>query len=179
MRVTRLVLLVLVIITFCGCNSASPEKEAAAKIIEANRVWAQTTKTNKEWTTEYANAFGPENRAQFPKNRSLLKASADKIVKILDEETRLTNEAIPHYEQSIELLTDEQKRKGVSLLVSSMRKTLEGYEFVRSQMRLVTDESIVDGKTFEERFLSLGKQFGRSQRDSNAQLEEGKRILGM
>lgn len=176
---TRVVLLVLVMTGFCGCNSASREKEAAARIIDANRMWTQTTKTSKEWTTEYATAFGPEKRAQFPKNRSLLKASADKIVKILEEETRLTNEAIPQYEQAIELLTDEQKRKGVSLLVSSLRKTLESYEFVKSQMQLVSDGTIVDAQTFEERFLRLGAQFGRTHREGQAQFEEGRRILGI
>lgn len=53
-------------------------------------------------------------------------------------------------------MSDEQQRKGFSLLVSSMRKSLEEFEFVKSQMRLVTDKSIVDAKTFEERSLRLG-----------------------
>ena len=91
---------------------------------------------------------------------------------------RLVNSAIPQYEQAIALMSDEQQRQGFTLLVSSMKTNLEGYEFVKSQMRLVTDESIVDAKTFEERFLSLGAQFGRTQRVSNAQFAEGKRMLG-
>ena len=77
------------------------------------------------------------------------------------------------------MISNEQQRKGMNLLISSLRKGVESYEFVRSQMRLASDKSIVEAKTFEDRFLSLGKQFGRSQRESNAQLEEGKRILGM
>ena len=179
MRMTRVVLPVLLMIGLCGCKSASREKEAAAIFARANAVWAQTTKTRKEWTDEYVKAFSPENREQFPANRAALQTSGDKIVNILNEETRLTNEAIPQYEQAIALITNEQQRKGMNLLISSLRKGLESHEFVKSQMRLASDESIVDAKTFEKRFLSLGKQFGRSQRDSNAQLEEGKRILGM
>ena len=46
-------------------------------------------------------------------------------------------------------------------------------------MRLVSDESIVDAKTFEARFLSLGAQFGKSRGKSKRQFDEGKRILGM
>ena len=179
MRMTRVVLLVLLVIGLCGCKSASREKEVAAILEKANTVWAKSGTNTKEWTEEYGRAFGPEVRAQFPANRAALRTSADKISKILDEETRLVNYGIQQYEQALALISDEQQRKGISLFVSSMRTSLEGYEFVKSQMRLVSDKSIVDAKTFEERFLSLGKQFGRANRDSNAQLEEGKRILGM
>lgn len=179
MRLMRVALVVLLVIGFSGCKSASREKEAAAIFARANAVWSETGKLSKEWTTEYATAFGPEERAQFPANRAALRTSADKIVKILDEETRLGNEAIPQYEQAIALMSNEQHVKGMNLLVSSLRKSLESYEFVRTQMRLASDESIVDAKTFEERFLSLGKQFGKSRGESERQFEEGKRILGM
>ena len=179
MRMTLVVLLVLLIIGLCGCKSASRGKEIAAILEKANTVWAKSGTNTKEWTEEYGSAFGPEGRAQFPANRAALRTSADKILKILDEETRLVNYGIQQYEQALALMSDEQQRKGVSLFVSSMRTSLEGYEFVKSQMRLVTDESIVDAKSFEERFLSLGKQFGRTQGVSNAQLAEGKRMLGM
>lgn len=179
MRMTRVMIPVLLIIGFCGCKSASREKEAAAIIKKANAVWAESGTNTKEWTAEYGSAFGPEDRGKFPANRTALRTSADKILKILDEETRLVNDAIQQYEQAVAWISDERQRKGISLLVSSMRKTLEGYEFVKSQMRLVTDESIVNAKTFEERFLSLGKHFGRAHRESNALFEEGKRMLGM
>jgi len=69
----------------------------------------------------------------------------------------LIDEAVPQYEEAIALMTDERQQQGFKLLVSSMKTNLEGYEFVKSQMQLVTDESIVDAKTFEERFLSLGR----------------------
>ena len=179
MKMTRIVLVVLLVIGFSGCKAASREKRAAALLAKANTVWAKSGTNTDEWTTEWGRAFGPEGRARFPANRAELRTSADKIVKILDEETRLVNYGIQQYEQALALISDEQQRKGISLFVSSMRTSLEGYEFVKSQMRLVTDESIVDAKTFEERFLSLGAQFGRTQRVSNAQFTEGKRILGM
>ncbi len=179
MRPMRIVLVVLLVIGFSGCKSASREKRAAALLAKANTVWAKSGTDTDEWTTEWGRAFGPEGRARFPANRTELRTSADKIVKILDDETRLINEAVPQYEEAIALMTDERQRQGFTLLVSSMKTSLEGFEFVKTQMRLVTDESIVDAKTFEERFLSLGTQFGRTQRVSNEQLAEGKRMLGM
>jgi hypothetical protein len=179
MRMTRAVLLVLLVIGLCGCKSASREKEAAAIFTKANGVWAATGELSKEWTTEYVAAFAPEDRAQFPANRAALRTSADKIVKILDEEIRLGNEAIPQYEQAIALMSNEQHVKGMNLLISSLRKGLEANEFVKSQMRLVSDESILDAKTFEERFLGLGAQFGKARGESQRQFDEGRRILGI
>ena len=172
-------MIILLVIGLCACKSASGEKEAAVLITKANRVWDQTTKTTKEWTTEYAKGFGPENRAKFPSNRSTLQASADKIAKLLDEETRITNEALEQYEQASALMTGEEKRHGVSLLISSLRKTLRSYEFLKSQIQLVYDESIVDAKTFEERFQRLGGEFGKALRESRAEFSEGRRILGI
>jgi hypothetical protein len=142
-------------------------------------VWGETTRTSKEWTTEYANAFGLEKRAQFPANRAALRTSADKIVKILDEEARLTSEAIPQYEEAIALINNEQHRKGMNLLISSLRKGQESQEFVRSQMRLVSDESIVDAETFEKRFLELGALFGKARGESQREFDEGRRMLGI
>ena len=179
MRMTRVVLLVLLLIAFYGCKAASQDQEAAVMITRGNRVWSETSKTFKEWSTEYGNAFAPEHRAKFPANRASLQASADKILEILDEEIRLNNEAIQQYEQAMPLMSNEQHRKGVGLLVSSQKQTLRGYEIVKSQMQLVSDESIVNAKTFEEKFLNFGAQFGRSLRESQAQFEEGSRLLGI
>lgn len=179
MRMMRVVLLAFLVIAFSGCKGASRGKQAAALLAKANTVWAKSGTNTEEWTAEWGRAFGPEGRARFPANRAALQTSGDKIVKILDDEKRLIDEAVRQYEEAIALMTDERQQQGFSLLVSSMKTNLEGYEFVKSQMQLVTDESIVDAKTFEERFLSLGAQFGRTQRVSNAQLAEGKRMLGM
>jgi hypothetical protein len=175
----RVVLLVLLVIGFSGCKGPSRGKQAAALLAKANTVWAKSGTNTEEWTAEWGRAFGPEGRARFPANRAELRTSADKIVKILDDETRLINEAVPQYEEAIALMTDERQQQGFALLVSSMKTSLEGFEFVKSQMQLVRDESIVDAKTFEEKFLTLGAQFGRSQRESKAQFEEGSRLLGI
>jgi hypothetical protein len=179
MKTSRAVVIILLVVGLCACKSASGEKEAAALITKANGVWDQTDKTTKAWTTEYANAFGPEKRAKFPANRASLQTSAGKIVKLLDEETRITNEAIEQYERANALITGEQKRHGVSLLISSLRKTLRSYEFLKLQLQIVYDESIVDAKTFEERFQQLGGQFGKALRESQAEFDEGRRILGI
>ena len=91
MRLMRIVLVVLLVIGLCGCKSAWREKRAAALLAKANTVWAKSGTNTEEWTAEWGRAFGPEGRARFPANRAELRTSADKIVKILDDETRLIN----------------------------------------------------------------------------------------
>jgi hypothetical protein len=175
----RVLVLTLLVIGFCGCKPASREKEAAALMREANALLAQTTELAGEWVTEWGSAFRAENRAKFPANRDSLKTSADKIVKILDEQARLTNRALAKYEEAIPLIDNEQHRRGYSLLVSYEKETLQANELIKSQMQLVSDKSIVDAKTFDEKFVSLAEQFGTSRRESEAQFKEAKRILGM
>jgi hypothetical protein len=179
MRISHALVVIGLLLGFCGCKSVSRGREAAALLREANSVWAETNKTTHEWMAEYTNGFGPDQRAQFPSNRAQLKVSSAKIVSILDEETRLINLATVKYEQAIAMISDEQQRKGMGLFVSSMRKDLEMYKFIQSQTRLASDESIVDAKTFEEKFLSFGREIGRVRRESRTDLDEGKRLLGM
>jgi hypothetical protein len=185
MRTGRLVLVVFLVVGFAGCKSASQQakvdqaKEAAAKIREANNVLAQSTKTTGEWMAEYMKAFNPPSRAQFPSNRAALQTSANKILGIMDEHTRLNNEAIRQYEQAMGMIADEKQRRGMGLIVSSLKQSLQADELFRSQMRLVSDESIVDQKTFNDRFMQLGTEISESRRGVQAQFEEGRRLMGL
>jgi hypothetical protein len=175
----RVFVLTFLVICFCACKPASREKEAAAMMREANAVLTQTTELTTEWTAEYAEAFRPDSRAKFPANRSLLKTRAEKILRILDEYTQLTNKAIAQYEQAIPLVTNEQHRRGFTLLVSAEKETLQANELVKSQMQLVFDESIADAKTFNEKFLDLAAQLGKSRSEHDVLFKEAKRLLGM
>jgi molecular chaperone GrpE (heat shock protein) len=183
----RVVLLIFVVIGFAGCKSAFQQKQAAAnqaketaaKIREANNVLAQSTKTAGEWTAEYMKAFNPQSRAQFPANRGSLQTSANKILPLLDEHTRLSNEAIRQYEQTLGSISDANQRKGMGLIVSALKKSLQADELFKAQMRLVSDESIVDEKTFNERFLRLATEIGDSRRETQAEFEEGRRLMGL
>jgi hypothetical protein len=179
--------MIFLVVGFADCNSASRNREtaakrtqdAAAKIRGANDVLAQSTKTGGQWTAEYMKAFNPQSRSQFPGNRDSLQTSAEKILPMLDEHTRLSNEAIRQYEDAMGLISDDQQRKGMGLIVSALKKSLESDEMFRSQMRLVSDQSIVDEKTFNEKFLKIATQIGESRRDSQAQFEEGRRLMGL
>ena len=178
MRMVLVVLLVFMVPGFGGCKRASRGQEVAAKIRAANETLARSTKAGGEWTNEYMKAFNPQSRAQFPANRASLKASAEKVIKSLDEQQRLSKEAIQQYEQAQGMLSDAQQRKGMGLIISSLKKSLQSDDLFKSQMQLVSDESIVDEKTLNERFGRLAEEIGGIRRETQAELEEGRRLLG-
>ena len=106
MRILRLILPFVLIANFAACKRAgSNGQQAAALVREANQLLSQSGDSTSEWTREYMKAFNPKSRAQFPGNRDELKVSADKIVKALDECTRLNNSAVEKYEQGLALMS--------------------------------------------------------------------------
>jgi hypothetical protein len=146
---------------------------------EANAVLAQSTNTTSQWTTEYVKAFTPQNRAKFPANRESLQASADKIIKILNENERLSNEAIAKYEQATALITDEQQRRGTTMLISALKTSLQISDLFKSQMQLVSDEKIATEQAFNEKFAQITNQIVAASKENQAQFDEGRRLLGM
>ena len=180
MRITRITLTLLLVVVFCGCKSAaSREKEAAALIREATGVVAQVTKVSGEWTAEYMKAFNPQNLAKFPANRESLRTSAERIVTILNETSRLNKEAIAKYEQATELIKDEEQRRGISMLTSALKTSLRLDDLVRAQMQLVSDEKITDEKSLNDKFKEIDERISEAVREEKAQFEEGRKLLGM
>ena len=179
MGIARVILLLVVVIGFCGCKSAPRDKEAAAIMREANTVLAQSTRVTGQWTSEYGRAFTPQNRAKFPTNREELQTAADNIIKTLDEHTKISNDAIAKYEEAIALMSNEQQRKGATLLVSALKKSLHVTDMIKSQMHLVSDQTIVDEKSFNEKFTQILQQINDVERETQAEFKEARRLLGM
>ena len=177
MRMKRWITLLVLLVSFTACKSASNGERAASLMREGNGLLAQGTKATDEWSREYMKSFNPTTRAQFPANRDQLRASADKIVKALDEATRLNNSAIEKFEQAMNLMSDGPQRKGLALLISASKKDEQVNELFKSQMRLVNDEKIVDANTFNERFLKILEPVAAIRRQHQAEFEEGKRLL--
>jgi hypothetical protein len=175
----RVIPLLLVLTVFGACKSASRTNDAAALMREANSLLAKSTESSTQWTTEYMKAFNPENRAQFPANRQSLKKSADNVIKSLDENSRISNEAIAKYEQATALITDEKQRRGSTMIVSALKTSVEMCGLFKSQMQLVSDEKVTDQKTFNDRFNQIARQIGEKGRENKAQFDEGRRLLGM
>jgi hypothetical protein len=175
---TLSVTMVLLLVGFAACKSASQDQRAAALIREANNLLTEGSKSVSEWTSEYSRAFTPPNRAQFPANRDRLRASADKILKALDENAKLSNSAVAKYEQAIPLITNEQQRRGITLVLSALKKGTQVDELFKSQMQLVNDDKIADQKTFNDRFMQIIEQMSPLRSEIEAEFNEGKRLLG-
>jgi hypothetical protein len=179
MRYARVTLMLVIVIGFSGCKSAPRDQEAGALIKEANSILAQSTNVTSQWSSEYMKAFNPQNRAQFPANRDSLRTAADKVVKALDDSSRLSNQALEKYEQAIELITDEQQRRGTTLLVEALKTSQRTNDLLKSQMALVSDDKLVTAEAFNERFMQLAQQIAETSRENEAKFNEARRLLKM
>ena len=74
MQMARAVLLLLLVMCFVACKPAARTSDAAVLLKEANELLQESNKSSEQWTREYAKAFTPQNRAQFPANRESLRA---------------------------------------------------------------------------------------------------------
>jgi hypothetical protein len=148
-RERALILLLLFVIGFVGCSRAARKVGSADLMREANALLHESNKSTEQWTNEYGKAFRPQNRAQFPANRESLRVHADNVTKLINENSILCNKAIEKFEQAIALMKDEQQRRGTTLLVSALTKSMEMNEAVKSQMQLVYDERIVNEKNVQ------------------------------
>src|SRR3954471_5566822 len=155
------ILLLLLLISFAACRPAAQKVDAAALMREANALLDESNKASAQWSKEYSKTFTPQNRAQFPANRESLRAHADNITKLLDENSSYCQKAIEKYDQAVQTIKDEQQRRGANLITSSLRKSLEINEVVKSQMQLLSDERIVTAEAFNAKFDEGLKQFSK------------------
>ena len=77
------------------------------------------------------------------------------MTKLLNESSRLGQAAAEKLDQASGLTDNENDRKLMTQVASSLRKDLEVDDLLRSQLRLVHDEEIRDEKTFNARFMEL------------------------
>ena len=75
------------------------------------------------------------------------------------------------------LATNEEERRGMALIAPSIRKDVEVSQLLKSQMRLTSDEPIKDEKTFNEKFRDLMELIKQKEKESQDQLNEGKRLM--
>ena len=179
MPATRVILLMFLLVGVSACNNAARrEQQIKALASDANMLIKQDTDITRQWVDEFVKAFSQENRRKFPANREFLRSHAEQIIKLVDESSRLNNGAADKYEQAASLAVNEQQRKGLRSFASAFRKTVEAHELIKSQMQLVSDETLVDEKIFNDRLKHGWELAGQKQAESQQQIDEGRRLLG-
>lgn len=174
----RVILLIFLLLTFSSCSNFSRQQQAKALLGEATELIKRDNDVTDQWTDEYKKAFNPKVRAQFPANRSVLRAHAAQIVKLLDESSSLNNSAAAKYEQVAGLSGNDEHRRGFVAFASGFRKTVEVNELLKSQVQIVSDDTVVDEKLFNEKFLHVLQLVQQKRNESESQFGEGKRLLG-
>lgn len=81
------------------------------------------------------------------------------------------------FEESSRLWSKEQQRKGVALIAAYHRKNVEIEQLFKEQALLVSDPTITDARAFNERFGRLNELALQKQKESDAQYDEGKRLM--
>ena len=179
MATTKSILVLLLVIGLMACKQAASGDQRANDLMkETISLRKQSSKLTEQWSNEYQKAFTTENQIKFPSNRETLRASADKISAILDEDSSLTRRMLEKYEQAGPLLSKADDRKANDLIIGALRNTLEVNELVKAQMRLFSDEAIKDGKTLNEKILQSWQEVRQKQEQGDERFKDGKRLLG-
>ena len=172
----RFLLLFLLFFSLPGCRSSSDERYKTL-FSEANKISNQQTKVMNQWAREFGQVFTEKNRAQFPANRDWLNSHAQKIVPLIDESSRLNNEATEKYEQASRLITNEQQRRGLALIAASFRKSDEIEQLFKAEAQLVSDQTITDAKALNEKFAYFDGLIRQKQKEKDDQFDEGRRLM--
>lgn len=130
-----------------------------------------------QWSREFGHTFSEQNRAKFPTNREWLTDQAEKVMPLVDESLRLTNEAAAKYEEAGRLMSKAQDRRAINLIASSFKIEGEMKQLFKAQAQLASDHTINDAKTFNEKFNSLTRLIQEKQKQKDQQFDEGKRLL--
>lgn len=178
MRTTNLILVIFIVVGLSGCKQSSGDQRANELMKETISLRTQSTKLTEQWSNEYQKTFTPENQAKFPSNRDSLRASAARIIAILDEDSTLARTMIEKYDEASTLLSKDGDRKAATLIATALRQNLEINELLKAQMRLVSDEKIKDGQTLSEKIRQSWQQVQQKQAEGDKQFQEGKRLLG-
>lgn len=173
----KIIFLILLVIVAGGCNSRSKSEQAKVHWREANELLRQQSDVTGQWGAQFSKAFNPESRSKFPSNREWLRTQADELTKLLNESSRLGQAAAEKLDQASGLTDNENDRKLMTQVATSLRKDLEVDDLLRSQLRLVHDEEIRDEKTFNARFMELMDVIQEKEKEGDARLQESKRLL--
>lgn len=178
LRTTKLILVIFLVVGLPACKQTSGDQRANDLMRETVSLREQSTKLTAQWSSVYRKEFTTENQAKFPSNRDSLRASADKIIAILDEDSSVTRRMLEKYEEASPLLSKDDNRRAVDLIIRALRNTLEVNELLKAQMRLVSDEEIKDGRTLNEKIMQSWQQVHQKQDEGNEQFQKGKELLG-
>jgi hypothetical protein len=155
------------------------EQQSKNLIDEANKLLQQQTQVDSVWSREYGQVFSPEQRAKFPSNRDFLRSRAERLIMLLDESSRLGNAAAEKYAQASGLVSDDKKKRGIALLGSAIKKDVETNQLFKEFAQLLSDTTIQDVKTLNERFTHLGSLIKQKRTEKDELFAEGKRLLGL
>ena len=176
MQAARVSLLMVLLVMLCGCTVMG-EIQSKVLLRQANELMERDTDVTQKWSDEFLAVFTPTNRAQFPANRDFLSTHARQITKLLDESSSLNRRAADKYEQAARLLSRDQRRRGLTSIASALRKSAEVNVIFKSLMQIVSDETVVEQKIFNQRFLDTAQQVQLKRREMDQYTEEGKRLL--
>ena len=176
MPAARVILPVFLSLLFCGCKDVGEQQKAL--VSEAHTLVRRDTDVTHQWTNIFVKVFTTDNRDKFPSNRDFFRTHAEEIIKLVDESSRLNNGAADKYEQAAALSSNEQQRRGMQSFASSFRKSAEAAGMVKSQMQMVSDQTVVDAKSFNQKLEQSWRLIVQKQRESEADMKEGRRLLG-
>jgi hypothetical protein len=173
------VLLITLFFNLIGCQQpAQNTARAKGLIAEGNKLLGEDARLSEKWLAEYGRLFTPDNRAQFPSNRESFRSSGERLIKLVEESTRLNARAAEKIEQAADLMSDDKTKKGLTLVAASVRKNIEVNDLMKEQMLLASDGEIKDQKLFNEKFMDLMLLIQRKGTELDDQKSDGKKLLG-
>jgi len=164
------------LVSLTGCRSSS-QKRGEALFSEGYKISERQIKYLNQYAREFGQIFTEQNRAQFPANRDSLNSRVQKILPLMDESLRLGTEATEKIEEASRLMSRVQDRKGVALIAASFRKSVEIEQLFKQQALLLSDPTITDAKTFNEKFVHMNELVRQKQKEKDDQFDEGKRLM--
>lgn len=175
---TPLLLFVLFLLLFslAGCRSNSDEQ---GKILFSDAVilGKQHTNITKKWALEIIEVWTEQNGAKFPSNRDWFISRGEKIIPLIDESSRLANEAADKYEEGSRLMSSDSDRRAMALFAASCRQDVEIAELAKDLVQLASDKTINDKETLNERAGSLMRSIRQTQEQRDEQFQEGARLF--
>lgn len=170
------VVVCLLLFSLPGCRS-SAEERSDRLFSEATGLLRQQTEIAVRWAQELSQILTEQNRAQFPLNRERLISRVEKIIPLVDESSRLGNEAAEKYEEASRLMNTDQDKRGTALIAASLRKDVEIGELFKAQAQLVSDRTINDAKGLNDKWVYFNELILQRQKEKDKQFEEGRRLL--
>ena len=102
----RFFVLFLLLFSLASCRSESEERWKVL-FSDAAILNKQNTKISERWAREIIKVWTEQNRAKFPSNRDWFISRGEKIVPVIDESARLSNEMADKYEEASRLVNSD------------------------------------------------------------------------